>query len=105
MSGWPSSRRFPRRPSSRSHSCATNERRGCALSQSAPRREDAMTDPTLAISCESVSFIIVRARAFDDRDVVADGEELRAFIAALTEAQQVDLVALMWLGRGDGTLE
>jgi hypothetical protein len=64
-----------------------------------------MTGPTLAISCECVSFIIVKAREFDDRDVVADGEELRAFIAALSAERQVDLVALMWLGRGDGTLE
>jgi hypothetical protein len=64
-----------------------------------------MADPNLTISFESVCFIIIKAREFDDRDVVADGEELRSFIAALTEAQQVDLVALMWLGRGDGTLE
>src|SRR5262245_52527135 len=64
-----------------------------------------MTGPTLAISCECVSFIIVKAREFDDRDVVADGEELRAFIAALSAEQQVDLVTLMWLGRGDGLLE
>jgi hypothetical protein len=31
--------------------------------------------------------------------------ELRGFIGALTEDEQVDLVALAWLGRGDGTLE
>ena len=31
--------------------------------------------------------------------------ELRAFINALGEEEQTDLVALMWLGRGDGTLE
>ena len=30
---------------------------------------------------------------------------LRAFIDALSEEEQTDLVALMWLGRGDGTLE
>jgi len=31
--------------------------------------------------------------------------ELRGFIGALTEDEQVDLVALTWLGRGDGTLD
>ena len=31
--------------------------------------------------------------------------EIVAFIAALSEDEQTDLVALMWLGRGDGTLE
>src|SRR5262249_6407795 len=32
-------------------------------------------------------------------------QELKAFIDALTEDEQVDLVALTWLGRGDGTIE
>ena len=65
-----------------------------------------MADPTLAISSDSVCFIIVKAREFDSQAVSADDvDEMRAFIAALTEEQQVDLVALMWLGRGDGTLE
>jgi hypothetical protein len=31
--------------------------------------------------------------------------EVRAFIAALSDDEQTDLVALMWLGRGDGTLD
>ena len=30
--------------------------------------------------------------------------ELRGFIGALTEDEQIDLVALAWLGRGDGSL-
>ena len=88
-----------------------------------------MAVPTLNISSESVCFIIVKAREFDVQDVVTDPnsgsnaaddrmtsvleahsddaslQELRAFIAALCEAEQTDLVALMWLGRGDGTLE
>jgi hypothetical protein len=37
-----------------------------------------------------------------DDPVVA---ELRGFVVALTEDEQVDLAALAWLGRGDGTLE
>ena len=31
-------------------------------------------------------------------------QELAAFISALNYDEQVDLVTLMWLGRGDGTL-
>ena len=88
-----------------------------------------MADPTLTVSSESVCFIIVKAREFDARDVVTDPDsgsnatddgtasvleahsddltpkELVAFINALSEEEQADLVALLWLGRGDGTLE
>jgi hypothetical protein len=83
----------------------------------------------LTISSESVCFIIVKAREFDGQDVETDVDsgsnatddrmadvleaqaddpmlkELQAFIAALSEEERVDLVALMWLGRGDGTVE
>ena len=88
-----------------------------------------MADPTLIISSESVCFIIVKAREFDVQDVVTDPDsgsnafddkmatvleahaddltqkELVAFINALSEEEQTDLVALLWLGRGDGTME
>ena len=85
-----------------------------------------MAEPTLTISSESVCFIIVKARDLDVQDVLADDDsgsnagdtsvleaqsddptlrELQAFIAALSEEEQTDLVALMWLGRGDGTVE
>ena len=88
-----------------------------------------MADPTLTISSESVCFIIVKAREFDAQDVVTDPDsgsnasddkmasvleahsddltqkELVAFINALSEEEQTDLVALLWLGRGDGTME
>ena len=37
------------------------------------------------------------------RDPVA--REIAGFIGALTEDEQIDLVALMRLGRGDGTIE
>jgi hypothetical protein len=30
---------------------------------------------------------------------------LASFIRALNEDEQIDLVALMWLGRGDGTID
>ena len=88
-----------------------------------------MADPTLTISSENVCFIIVKAREFDVQDVVTDPDsgsnatddgvasvleahsddltqkELVAFINALSDEEQADLVALLWLGRGDGTLE
>jgi hypothetical protein len=81
----------------------------------------------LAISPEKVCFIIVKAREFDVKDAPTEPdpgsnpsddaeiavledhaddpvvEELTAFIDALTEDEQVDLVALAWLGRGDYT--
>lgn len=83
----------------------------------------------LAISPEKVCFVIVKAREFDAKDPVTepdpgsnptdDGdvavledhpddpvvEELTAFIDALTEDEQVDLVALAWLGRDDYSAE
>jgi len=86
------------------------------------------TSPTLQISPAKVCFFIQKAREFDVKDVVTDegsgsnatddamlsvledhGDdptymELRTFINALTEDEQVDLVALTWLGRGDGEL-
>ena len=82
--------------------------------------------PNLEISPQKVWFFIQKAREFDVKDVVTDegsgsnaaddgnlsvledhGDdptytELRMFINALTEDEQVDLVALTWLGRGDG---
>ena len=39
----------------------------------------------------------------DGRDPVA--REIAGFINALSEDEQIDLVALMRLGRGDGTIE
>jgi hypothetical protein len=84
--------------------------------------------PELSISPEKVCFIVVKAREFDLQDLAIDLDdssdstdpslvpepeshsdptlrELRAFINALTEDEQIDLVALTWLGRGDGSLD
>ncbi|MCC6780725.1 MAG: DUF3775 domain-containing protein [Hyphomicrobiales bacterium] len=79
----------------------------------------------LTISPEKVCFIIIKAREFDAKDEVTDPdpgsnpsddkdysvledhaddpvvEELTEFINALSEDEQIDLVALTWLGRGD----
>lgn len=85
--------------------------------------------PELTISPEKVQFLIEKARQFDVKeaasdpdsgsngtdddmiDVLADdgrdpvGQEIASFINALSEDEQIDLVALMRLGRGDGTIE
>jgi uncharacterized protein DUF3775 len=84
---------------------------------------------TLGISSEKVCYIIVKARQFEAKDVVADPDsgsnptddgvvsvledqpddpvydELMAFIAGLDEDEQIDLIALTWLGRGDASIE
>ncbi|HEY2231044.1 MAG TPA: DUF3775 domain-containing protein [Xanthobacteraceae bacterium] len=85
--------------------------------------------PSLSISPERVCFIAIKAREFDAKDVVTepdDGsnptddamisvledhrddpvvQELSGLINALSEDEQIDLVALAWLGRGDGDIE
>jgi Protein of unknown function (DUF3775) len=85
--------------------------------------------PALTISPEKVCFVIVKAREFDVKDTVTEPdtgsnasddnmisvledhgddpvlEELTAFISSLSEDEQVDLVALTWLGRDDSTIE
>lgn len=85
--------------------------------------------PSLAISPDKVCFIIIKAREFDAKDVVTDPDpssnaaddhmiavledhgddpvvqEITEFVDAMTEDEQIDLVALIWLGRGDGALE
>ncbi len=79
--------------------------------------------PNLSISPEKVFFIVTKARqsdgsasgsdlAFDSDDDLAedhskgtDRSELSGFIRGLNVDEQVDLVALMWLGRGDGDLD
>lgn len=84
---------------------------------------------TLGISSEKVCYIIAKARQFEAKDVVADPDsgsnptddgvvsvledqpddpvydELMAFIAGLDEDEQIDLIALTWLGRGDASVE
>lgn len=85
--------------------------------------------PDLSISAEKLCFIIAKAREFDVKDVVTDPDdasnptddanlavledhkddpvvqELTAVISAMSVDEQVDLVALTWLGRGDGNIE
>lgn len=85
--------------------------------------------PQLAISPDTVCFLIGKAREFDAKDAVTDPdegsnpsddnmiavledhgddpveEELTSFISDLSEDEQIDLVTLAWLGRDDNTLE
>ena len=82
--------------------------------------------PALTISPEQVCFIVVKAREFDAKDQASEpdpasnpaddgaaavleehdddpvAEELTSFIDAMSEDEQIDLVALAWLGR-DGS--
>src|ERR1700759_2007285 len=92
-----------------------------------PQQEPEM--PELTISPEKVAFLIEKAREFDVKEGATDPDsgsngaddemidvledngrdpvqrELTGFINALTEDEQVDLVALMRLGRGDGSID
>ena len=83
--------------------------------------------PNLSISPEKVFFIVAKARQSDSKatesDLVTDlsdddrsygledlsketdRSELSGFIRGLNVDEQIDLVALMWLGRGDGDLD
>lgn len=86
-------------------------------------------DANLTISPEKVCFIIIKAREFDVKEDIEESdpasnpaddkdvevledygddpvvEELTSFIDALTVDEQIDLVALMWLGREDYTAD
>jgi len=85
--------------------------------------------PELAISAEKVRFLIEKTREFDVKEGATDPDsgsnaaddkmvdvleddgddpvvrEITGFINAMTEDEQIDLVALMRLGRGDGTID
>ena len=87
------------------------------------------SSPTLSIASEKICFIIIKAREFDAKDALTDPndssnasddsmiavledhrddpviEEIRGFIDAMNIDEQVDLVALAWLGRGDATVD
>ena len=83
--------------------------------------------PELAISVEKVGFLIEKTREFDVKEAETDpdsgsnptdddmidvleddgsdpvAQEISGFINAMTEDEQIDLIALMRLGRGDGS--
>ncbi|WP_374332622.1 DUF3775 domain-containing protein [Aestuariivirga sp.] len=86
---------------------------------------DQTPDIELSVSTEQVCFIIAKARQFEVKDVptIADpasnatddhmvsvleargndpaAQEIRSIVNAMDEDQQIDLVALTWIGRGD----
>jgi hypothetical protein len=87
------------------------------------------TMPELAISADKVGFLIEKLREFDVKEEATDPDsgsngaddnmidvleddgddpvvrEITGFVNAMTEDEQIDLVALMRLGRGDGSIE
>ncbi len=91
--------------------------------------DESRESPELSISPDKICFIIAKAREFDAKDVVTDPDdgsnptddrmiavlednrddpvlqELVAVIESMSEDEQVDLVTLAWLGRGDGTID
>ena len=104
--------------------------RGAGIPLSSEVAAVADIDPELSISSEKVCFIVAKAREFDAKDLVtvpdeasnpsddrmievledrpnedAVLQELRSLIGAMSEDEQIDLVALAWLGRGDAGAE
>jgi len=85
--------------------------------------------PELAIAADKVGFLIEKTREFDVKDATTDPDsgsnpaddnmvdvleddgsdpvarEIAGFIHAMTEDEQIDLIALIRLGRGDGSIE
>ncbi len=94
-----------------------------------PRRitEEEIPVVDLAISPEKVCYLIVKAHEYDVKDQVTDpnsasnpaddmdsavledhpddpvAEEITSLIDDMSEDEQIDLVAIVWLGRGDYT--
>lgn len=82
--------------------------------------------PDLQISLEKICWIVLKAHEFDAKDAAADEDpgsnpsddkmidvleehsddpvslELASFINSMNDDEQIDLIAVMWLGRGDG---
>ena len=85
--------------------------------------------PELSISTDQVGFLIVKAREFDVKEGLSDPDsgsngsddnmidvlednaddavvrEISGFVNALSVDEQIDLVTLLRLGRGDGTVD
>jgi hypothetical protein len=89
----------------------------------------AMDEMPLTISPEKVAFVIMKAREFDTKDELTDPDsgsnplddqeaavledhgddpvvqEITSLIKAMSPDEQIDLVALAWLGRDDYTAQ
>jgi Protein of unknown function (DUF3775) len=100
-----------------------------AMQTATPKEENpAVEFSDLSISLEQLGFIILKAREYDVKEAVTEPDpgsnpiddgmgvvledhgddpvriELVQCIQAMNEDEQADLVALAWLGRGDGDL-
>lgn len=62
--------------------------------------KDVVTNPEDSSSASDDAMVSV----LEDRPDDPVAQELHDFIRALNEDEQIDLVALTWLGRGDGTI-
>jgi hypothetical protein len=97
------------------------------MARPSPQTPDVEAFPPLTLSPEKACFVIVKAREFDAKEETDEESgsnpadeaeygvlteraddavefELGSFIEALTEDEQVDLVALAWLGRDGGSV-
>src|SRR5262245_53993185 len=87
-----------------------------------------LTLPDLSIATDKICFVIAKAHEFDAKDVMTEPDpgsnpiddgmcavledhpddpvmaELAQFIHAMSEDEKADLVTMLWIGRGDGTL-
>jgi hypothetical protein len=96
---------------------------------SGKEREEERGMPELAIAVDKISFLIEKTREFDVKEATTDPDsgsnptddnmidvleddgcdpvmhEIAGFINGMTEDEQIDLIALMRLGRGDGGIE
>jgi len=57
----------------------------------------------LELGADKIAFVIIRARDYDHGPDGRGGRnafELRDFIADLTDDEQAELTAVMWIGRG-----
>jgi Protein of unknown function (DUF3775) len=103
---------------------------GFAAAQLDYLEEPMATDvPELSIAEDKLCFIVTKAREFDVKDEVTDPDdasnptddamiavledhkddpvvqEITAVIRSMSIDEQIDLVTLAWMGRGDGTLD
>jgi hypothetical protein len=99
------------------------------MERSKRTRKQELGMPELAIAVDKVGFLIEKTREFDVKEAATDPDsgsnptddnmidvleddgndpvmrEIAEFINAMTEDEQLDLIALMRLGRGDGGIE
>jgi hypothetical protein len=104
-------------------------RRLAALRTGLEKNQGSLDMPEIAISAEKVAFLIEKTRQFDVKEGATDpasgsnaiddgmidtlqddgsdpvAQEIREFVNSLTEDEQIDVIALMRLGRGDAEIE